>query len=79
MFFGNPYARPFRLISIARSNEAVALTWEAVPGQPYRVDVSSNLSAWSVLASNLLATNLSFTLNTKATGDPRFFRVYRVP
>ena len=47
MFFGNPYARPFRLISIARSNEAVALTWEAIPGQPYRVDVSSNLSAWS--------------------------------
>ena len=79
MFFGNPYARPFRLISIARSNEAVALTWETVPGQPYRVDVSSNLSAWSVLASNLLATNMSFTLNTNATGDPRFFRVYRVP
>jgi endonuclease/exonuclease/phosphatase family metal-dependent hydrolase len=79
MFFGNPYARPFRLISIARSNEAVALTWESVPGQPYRVDMSSNLSAWSVLASNLLATNLSFTLNTNATGDPRFFRVYRVP
>jgi hypothetical protein len=41
--------------------------------------MSSNLSAWSVLASNLLATNLSFTLNTNATGDPRFFRVYRVP
>ena len=79
MFFGNPYARPFRLISIARSNEAVALTWETVPGQPYRVDVSSNLSAWSVLTSNLLATNLSFTLNTNATGDPQFFRVYRVP
>ena len=79
MFFGNPYDTPFRLISIARSNEAVALTWESVPGQPYRVDVSSNLSAWSVLASNLLATNLSFTLNTNATGDPRFFRVYRVP
>ncbi|MGD0206783.1 MAG: immunoglobulin domain-containing protein [Verrucomicrobiota bacterium] len=79
MFFGNPYARPFRLTSIARSNEAVALTWEAVPGQPYRVDVSSNLSAWSVLASNLLATNLSFTLNTNATGDPQFFRVYRAP
>jgi endonuclease/exonuclease/phosphatase family metal-dependent hydrolase len=79
MFFGNPYARPFHLISIARSNETVALTWEAVPGQPYRVDVSSNLSSWSVLASNLLATNLSFTLNTNATGDPQFFRVYRVP
>jgi hypothetical protein len=79
MFFGNPYARLFHLISIARSNETVALTWEAVPGQPYRVDMSSNLSSWSVLASNLLATNLSFTLNTNATGDPQFFRVYRVP
>ena len=79
MFFGNPYARPFRLTAIARSNEAVALTWESVPGQPYRVDVSSNLAAWSVLASNLLATNLNFTLNANATGDPQFFRVYRVP
>jgi endonuclease/exonuclease/phosphatase family metal-dependent hydrolase len=79
MFFGNPYARPFRLTSIGKSNEAVALTWETVPGQPYRVEVSSDLSAWSVLASNLLATNSSFTLNKNATGDVQFFRVYREP
>ena len=79
MFFGNPYARPFHLISIARTNQAVALTWEAVPGQPYRVDVSSNLSAWSVLASNLLATNANCTFNTNATGDIQFFRVHRGP
>ena len=79
MYFGNPYAKPFRLTSIVRNNEAVALTWESVPGQPYHVEVSSDLSAWSVIASNLLATDSSFTLNTNTTGDPQFFRIYREP
>jgi endonuclease/exonuclease/phosphatase family metal-dependent hydrolase len=79
MVFANPYAVPCRLLSIGRTNNAVALQWESFPGQTYRVEVSSDLSSWSTLASNVLATNWSFTLNTNVTGDLNFFRLYRVP
>ncbi|MCU0784534.1 MAG: endonuclease/exonuclease/phosphatase family protein [Verrucomicrobia bacterium] len=79
MVFNNPYDKPFRLTSITRSNPNVTLQWESVFGQPYRVEASSNLTAWSALASNLTATSNVFTLVTNVTGEARFFRVYRVP
>jgi endonuclease/exonuclease/phosphatase family metal-dependent hydrolase len=79
MVFANPYAMPYRLLSIGRTNTAVALQWEAFPGQTYRVDVSSDLSSWSPIASNVLATNWSITLYTNVNGDLNFFRLYRVP
>lgn len=79
MVFNHPYDQPFRLTAITRSPPNVKLEWESVFGQPYRVDVSSNLIAWNVLASNLTATSNVFTLVTNVTGEARFFRVYRVP
>lgn len=79
MVFNNPYDKPFRLLSITRSNPSVTLTWQSVPGQPYRVDSSSNLAAWTGLASNLVATGMSYVLTTNVIGDARFFRVYRIP
>jgi endonuclease/exonuclease/phosphatase family metal-dependent hydrolase len=79
MVFNNPYDKPFRITSITRSNSDVTLQWESVFGQPYRVDASSNLIAWSGLASNLIATGTSVNFVTNVTDAVRFFRVYRVP
>jgi hypothetical protein len=79
MTFNNPYDKPFRLLSIAHTNQAVSLTWESVPGLVYRVDASSNLTVWSTVASNLVAAGATYTLATNAISNPQFFRVYRVP
>lgn len=78
MVFNNPYTKPFRLLSLTTSSSGAALTWEAVPGQPYCVEVSSNLIVWSAFLTNLLATNHSLTLTTGAGEVPCFFRVRRV-
>ncbi len=77
--FNSPYDKPFRLLSITRSNPSVTLTWQSVSGQPYRVESSSNLTVWTGLASNLVASGTSYSFVTNVTGSTRFFRVFRVP
>jgi endonuclease/exonuclease/phosphatase family metal-dependent hydrolase len=79
MVFNNPYTKPFQLASVTRSNQAVALKWESVPGQFYQVETSSNLTAWSVLASGLTATNYVFTFTSNSTEPAKFFRVRQSP
>ncbi|MCW5555195.1 MAG: immunoglobulin domain-containing protein [Verrucomicrobiae bacterium] len=79
MVFNNPYDKPFRLLSAVLADDAFTLTWESVPGQPYLVEVSSNLSAWTVAASNLTATGAQYSFSTNLGSQPQFFRVYRVP
>lgn len=78
MVFNNPYDKPFRLLSVALDSATLTLTWESVPGQPYRVETSSNLVSWSTLAGNLLATNDSFTFTASLSASPRYYRVARV-
>ncbi|MEO7297415.1 MAG: immunoglobulin domain-containing protein [Verrucomicrobiota bacterium] len=75
MVFANPYTQPFKLLSIARTNSAVTLHWESVIGGTYRVETSSNLLAWSNLASNLTATGGVSTLTTNLSAPNLFFRV----
>ena len=77
MVFNNPYDNPFRLLAVARSNAVVTLQWESVPGQPYRIYAATNLTTWSVLASNLTATSNTYTFSTNLNDATRFFRVYR--
>lgn len=79
MVFNNPYDKPFRLLSIARSNEDVALVWQSVPGQPYRLETSTNLAAWTTFANNLVATNSTFNFTTNRGESQRYFRIYRLP
>lgn len=79
MNFANPYDKPFRLLSVNRSNSTVTLSWEAVPGQNYRVENSSNLTQWTVLATNLLATNQFFLYRANLPEIALHFRVYRYP
>jgi endonuclease/exonuclease/phosphatase family metal-dependent hydrolase len=81
MRFNNPYGKPFKLTSVTRSNTTVTLKWETILGQPYRVESSTNLQAWSTLATNLVATNFSGTLtySTNLNEAIRFFRIARAP
>jgi len=57
----------------------VTLKWESAPGRQYRLEASTDLTAWSELATNLVAagTNLAFTTNAAAAWQ--FYRVYRWP
>ncbi len=77
--FNNPYDKPFKLLSLVRTNLAVTLRWESVPGQPYRVETSTNLVTWRTLANNLLATGMNCTLTTNLGEAENNFRVYRLP
>jgi hypothetical protein len=43
------------------------------------VEVSSNLTAWTLLVTNLAATGADFTFSTNVPGDVKFFRVRRAP
>jgi hypothetical protein len=77
MRFTNPYEQPFQLLAITRSNLTVTLSWQAVPGQSYHVEGSSNLASWTRLAENLLATNATSSYRTNLPDGPRYFRVSR--
>jgi len=79
MVFNNPYAKPFKLLSVARSNQTVTLRWESVFGQPYRVESSLNLTSWTTLATNLVATASTFTYATNLSEAGRYFRIRRGP
>jgi len=79
MVFGNPFNTPFRLLTIGMTNQIVSLQWESASNRSYNIEVSSNLAAWTPLATNLTATNTDCTFTTNVPGDVRFFRVYRAP
>jgi endonuclease/exonuclease/phosphatase family metal-dependent hydrolase len=79
MVFKNPYQNPFQILSVVRSNLAVTLNWESVPGQQYTVETSPDLASWSAFATNIMATNFSQTLNTNAPPAAQFFRVRKTP
>jgi endonuclease/exonuclease/phosphatase family metal-dependent hydrolase len=79
MVFANPFNTPFRLLSIGVTNQLVSLTWESTSNRQYHVEISSNLMAWTPLATNLAATGADFTFTTNVPGDVKFFRVRRAP
>jgi hypothetical protein len=63
--------------SIASPDSGFSLYWSTVPGQSYTIEVSTNLTSWTV------ATNIIAQSNTAAYTDPvpantqtsRFFRL----
>ncbi len=79
MSFGNPFNRPFRLLSIGLTNQLLTLGWESANNRQYRIEVSSNLADWEVFAASLTATGATRVFSTNVTGPEGFFRVYRVP
>lgn len=82
MVFNNPFDTPFKLLSIARSNQAVTLNWESQNNRNFRVESSTDLISWTALATNLLATttNSPFIFTTDSIAGPvGFFRIFRAP
>lgn len=79
MVFRNPFANPFKLISVTRNDPVLALNWESVPGQLYTVESSPDLLNWTTFATNLIGTNFSFTFSTNTSGASQFFRVRKAP
>ena len=70
------------LSSLAPAAAAFTLTWNSVTNDLYRVDYEAALGGtnWTVLGSNLIATNTT-TLFQDAAPDPRprFYRVVLLP
>jgi hypothetical protein len=79
MVFGNPFNPPFRLLTIGRTNQIVSLQWESAGNRSYNIEVSSNLTAWTPLVTNLTATNADCRFTTNVPDSVKFFRVYRAP
>jgi endonuclease/exonuclease/phosphatase family metal-dependent hydrolase len=82
MVFKNPFDTPFKLLSIARTNQSLALNWESQNNRVFDIEASPDLFSWTPFATNLAATttNASFIFTTNNVGDPiKFFRIYRVP
>ena len=78
--FANPFNAPFKIISIARTNQSVTLMWESATNRSFSVEASTNLVQWTALASNLFAARTNFNFATNNVADPiNFFRIYRVP
>ena len=75
MTFANPFAQPFGVTSIVRTNAAVTLLWQSVPGGLYQLEGSSNLTTWTALATNLLTTNYSARISTNSSDPLKFFRL----
>jgi hypothetical protein len=61
------------------TDQIVSLQWESASNRQYNVETSSNLTTWTPLATNLVATGTNFTFSTNAPDDTKFFRVYRAP
>ena len=66
-----------KLSGIAVSNNLVTLTWSALEGGSYRVDASTNLTTWAIIASNVapIQTVGSYADNTALAR--RFYRTTR--
>jgi len=82
MVFNNPFDTPFKLVSVARTNQNVTLQWEAQNNRTFNLEASSNLINWTPFVTNLQTstTNSPFIFETNNVADQmKFFRIYRVP
>ena len=79
MIFANPYNKPFRLTLVEQADKVLTLGWEANAGQSYRIEGSTDLSTWTILADNVAATGPSSTMAISMDFPSNFFRVRRLP
>lgn len=73
------YPDPVLRVSLAVTNGSATLKWPALVGRKFRIEASTNLTAWNVAASNLVALSAQPTWSTNAGGLAQYFRVVRVP
>ena len=83
--FSNPFPGsdlPCSIQSVTESNGEVTLTWDAIPGQSYRVQYKSDLneSVWNDLSGDVVAAGESAS-KTDASGlvEQRFYRILVLP
>ncbi len=55
--FANPFNTPFRLLSCWVTNQAVRFRWESQGNRGYNIEASSNLTRWTLVATNVMATH----------------------
>lgn len=77
--FKNPLDVPFRLLLFARSNEVVSLTWEAGVNRQYYIEASSNLTTWTLVTTNVVATTNRLTFSLREINSRHFYRIHREP
>ena len=73
------YPDPQLTVMMTASNLAVQVSWPALIGRRFNVEVSTNLWQWSVAASNIMALSGHPTWTSSPTNSARFYRVVRLP
>ena len=73
------YPDPPLVTSLSASNQTVTLTWPALIGRKFSVFASTNLTTWTVTASNLVSLTPQVTWNTTVSTGAKYFRVVRTP
>ena len=73
------YPDPPLLTQLSVSNQTVKLTWPALIGRKFSVLASTNLTTWTVSASNLVSLTPQLTWSTTAGAGAKYFRVVRAP
>jgi len=66
---------PLKLAQPGVKNNTVTLAWSAVEGGSYQVQATTNLSSWTVLASNVSPNEIAGSYNDSTTLAERFYRV----
>jgi hypothetical protein len=59
------------------SGSTVTLAWTAVEGGSYQIETSSNLTGWTVLATNISPSKNAGGYTNSTTADHEFYRVAR--
>ncbi len=75
--FRNPYNVPLAIRSLTVSNEVATLRWTTIPGERYRVESSSNFTAWQSAVANLVAATNELSVPVPAISANQFFRLAR--
>ena len=67
----------FKLASPVVKSNTVTLAWSAVEGGSYQVETTTNLTAWTVLATNLSPTQILGGYTNGTSAGKGFYRVAR--
>jgi hypothetical protein len=79
MEFKNPYQSPFQIARVNVSNQSLSIQWASAADRRYAVLSSTNLTAWTSVATNLVVAQGNLVWSTNVQGPRRYFRVYQEP
>lgn len=79
MVFKNPFDTPFKLLSVARTNQHVTLRWESQSNRVFNIETSPDLRLWTLFATNIATSTDTSSFTTNLIDAAKFFRLFRVP